>query len=75
MPLSLLFPQLIAGSIVTHDELVVQFLDEKRKKIDWDNMAKGIYIFILSLSKKVLLADTFGNAVNVCLGVGLATMA
>ncbi len=75
MSLSLLFPQLIAGPIVTHDELVVQFLDEKRKKIDWDNMAKGIYIFILGLSKKVLLADTFGNAVNVCLGRGLPTMA
>lgn len=58
------FPQLIAGPIVTHDELVPQFLDEKRKRINWDNMAKGIYIFILGLSKKVLLADTFGKAVT-----------
>ncbi|MCM1385707.1 MAG: MBOAT family protein [Bacillus sp. (in: Bacteria)] len=58
------FPQLIAGPIVTHDELVVQFLDEKRKSIDWEYMAQGIYIFALGLAKKVLLADTFGNAVN-----------
>ncbi len=58
------FPQLIAGPIVTHDELVPQFLDEKRKSIDWEYMAQGIYIFALGLAKKVLLADTFGNAVN-----------
>lgn len=58
------FPQLIAGPIVTHDELVPQFLDEKKKTIDWENMARGIYIFVLGLAKKVLLADTFGNAVN-----------
>lgn len=58
------FPQLIAGPIVTHDELIPQFLDEKRKKINWGNMAMGIYIFTLGLSKKVLLADTFGKAVT-----------
>lgn len=58
------FPQLIAGPIVTHDELLPQFLDEKRKSIDWEYMALGIYIFALGLAKKVLLADTFGNAVN-----------
>lgn len=58
------FPQLIAGPIVTWDELIPQFKDETKKKFNWDNFAKGIYIFILGLSKKVLLADVFGNAVN-----------
>lgn len=58
------FPQLIAGPIVTHDELVPQFLDTEKKKINWDNLAKGIYIFVLGLAKKVLIADTFGIAVN-----------
>lgn len=58
------FPQLVAGPIVTHDELIPQFLDEEKKRLDWDNLAKGIYLFIIGLSKKVLLADTFGNAVN-----------
>lgn len=58
------FPQLIAGPIVTHDELIPQFMDESKKKADWENIAKGIYIFTLGLAKKVLLADTFGNAVN-----------
>lgn len=58
------FPQLIAGPIVTHSELIPQFLDKKRKQINWDNIAKGIYIFTLGLAKKVLLADIFGAAVN-----------
>lgn len=58
------FPQLIAGPIVTHDELIPQLLEERRKQFDWDNFAKGVYLFSLGLAKKVLLADTFGNAVN-----------
>ena len=58
------FPQLIAGPIVTHDELVPQFLDKEKKKLNWENLAKGGYIFVLGLAKKVLLADIFGNAAN-----------
>ncbi len=58
------FPQLIAGPIVTHDELVPQFLDKEKKKLNSDNLAKGIYIFALGLAKKVIIADTFGIAVN-----------
>lgn len=58
------FPQLIAGPIVTHDELIPQFMDESKKQFSWDNFAEGIYIFTFGLSKKVLLADTFGNAAN-----------
>lgn len=58
------FPQLIAGPIVTHDELVPQFMDSSKKKIDWDNFGKGLFIFTLGLAKKVLLADTLGIAVE-----------
>ncbi len=63
------FPQLIAGPIVTHDELVPQFLDKKKKKFNWDNFAPGLYAFTLGLAKKVLIADTFGAAVNYGFGV------
>lgn len=58
------FPQLIAGPIVTHDELIPQFLDESKKHFNWENFAKGLYMFALGLGKKVLLADTFGVAAN-----------
>lgn len=58
------FPQLVAGPIVTHDELIPQFMDEAKKKVDFDNLSKGLYVFSLGMAKKVLLADVFGNAVN-----------
>lgn len=58
------FPQLIAGPIVSHHELVPQFKDGSKKKIQWENMAGGIYLFVLGMGKKVLLADSLGNAVN-----------
>ena len=58
------FPQLIAGPIVTHDELVPQFQDPSRWRIDWKNFCCGAYIFAMGMAKKVLLADTFGRAVS-----------
>lgn len=58
------FPQLIAGPIVTHDELIPQFMDKKKRKFNYENFSKGVYIFTLGLAKKVLIADIFGNAAN-----------
>lgn len=58
------FPQLVAGPIVTHDELIPQFMDESRKSFNWESFEKGIYIFAFGLAKKVLIADIFGNAAN-----------
>ncbi len=58
------FPQLVAGPIVTHDELVPQIQDKGKKTFNWDNFSLGIMLFTLGLGKKVLLADTFGKAVD-----------
>ena len=58
------FPQLIAGPIVRHNELIPQFNDIKNKIIDYKNICIGIYMFVLGLSKKVLLADVLGKAVD-----------
>ncbi len=58
------FPQLTAGPIVTHDELVPQFSENDRKQFRWDNFAKGFYLFVLGLGKKVLIADKFGTAAD-----------
>lgn len=54
------FPQLIAGPIVLHSEMVPQFRDEKKRVFQSDNFARGLYIFAFGLFKKVLIADTFG---------------
>lgn len=52
------FPQLIAGPIVHHKEVIPQFEEEKSKRISLDNVSKGIFIFLIGLTKKVVIADT-----------------
>ena len=58
------FPQLIAGPIVLYDELIPQFQDISKRKFNSTSFARGIYLFVLGLAKKVLLADTFGLMAN-----------
>lgn len=91
------FPQLIAGPIVTHDEMLPQFANigkdipaeailqkngvkakgleptrqkktygaDKMTSRNWTSYTiEGLTLFILGLSKKVLIADTFGVAVD-----------
>ncbi|GFI16755.1 peptidoglycan O-acetyltransferase [Lachnospiraceae bacterium] len=59
------FPQLIAGPIVYHSELIPQFRDERNWKPDFDNLSRGLYAFALGLAKKVLVADTFSKVVGI----------
>ena len=63
------FPQLIAGPIVTHDEMLPQFKEIGTKRFDEDNFCRGLFIFILGMGKKVLIADTFGVAVDAGYGM------
>lgn len=58
------FPQLIAGPIVLYDEIIPQFQDISKRRFDSVSFARGIYLFILGLAKKVLLADTFALMAN-----------
>lgn len=58
------FPQLIAGPIVTHSEMIPQFQDERKKKLNIELFSKGIVIFTIGLFKKVIVADTFGRGVT-----------
>lgn len=58
------FPQLIAGPIVYHDELIPQLRAEKNHHIQFENLSKGIYAFALGMAKKVLLADTLSKVVT-----------
>lgn len=60
----LFFPQLIAGPIVHHKEMMPQFKKLKNHIINYDNIAKGIFLFSLGLFKKVVIADTFASYAN-----------
>jgi D-alanyl-lipoteichoic acid acyltransferase DltB (MBOAT superfamily) len=53
------FPQLIAGPIVHHKEMMPQFAKTRNKVKNYKNIAMGLFIFSIGLFKKVVIADTF----------------
>ena len=58
------FPQLIAGPIVHHKEMMPQFANNKNMVKNYRNIALGIFIFSMGLFKKVVIADTFAIWAN-----------
>ncbi len=52
------FPQLIAGPLVRHNEIVGQFALPPRRPEMWENLSRGFVLFLIGVAKKVLLADT-----------------
>jgi D-alanyl-lipoteichoic acid acyltransferase DltB (MBOAT superfamily) len=58
------FPQLIAGPIVHYKEIIPQFQDDKNKKFSSSDFSKGLYIFVIGLFKKVMIADSLSGYVG-----------
>lgn len=58
------FGYIISGPIVRHNQIIPQFLNREKKSFNQESFAKGLMAFVLGLSKKVLIADTFAVAVN-----------
>lgn len=57
------FPQLIAGPIVHHSELMPQFRRPNAGP-DWEDWGVGATMFVIGLGKKVLIADPFAGFAN-----------
>lgn len=55
------FPQLIAGPIVLHQELIPQFREEAKKRVHYENIMSGVEYFVFGFAKKVLVADSFAR--------------
>jgi len=53
-----LFPQLIAGPIVRYVDVERELM---HRRTDPQDVAKGIYLFLIGLGKKVLIANPFGE--------------
>lgn len=53
------FPQLIAGPIVRHDELIHQFDAYPKRDGLSERLMRGAALLLIGVSKKVLLADVF----------------
>jgi len=58
------FPQLIAGPIVRHNQIMPQFIHPEKKKVNYRNMSIGLYIFFIGLFKHVVIADSFSLWAN-----------
>ncbi|MCE2576273.1 MBOAT family protein [Komagataeibacter sp. FNDCR2] len=58
------FPQLVAGPIVRHNELIPQFDASPRNGAMWENLGRGGLLVLVGLGKKLGLADTLGAMAN-----------
>ena len=58
------FPHLIAGPVIHHKQMMPQFANAQTYRIQWDNVAVGVTIFVLGLAKKVLVADELAGYVS-----------
>jgi len=58
------FPQLIAGPIVHHGEMMFQFKSLNNKLLNYRNILSGIFIFSIGLFKKVVIADSLSTWVS-----------
>ena len=58
------FPQLIAGPIVLHTEMVPQFQNDTRTAPSAADIYEGAQFFIIGLAKKLVIADALGRGVD-----------
>jgi D-alanyl-lipoteichoic acid acyltransferase DltB (MBOAT superfamily) len=59
-----LFPQILAGPLVRHSEIVHQFRDDPRRDGIEERMARGLVRLALGLAEKVFVADAIAGKIN-----------
>lgn len=52
-----IFPHLIAGPVLHHKDMLSQFNSLRMYVVSWPNIAQGMFLFIVGLFKKVMIAD------------------
>ncbi len=57
-----LFPQLIAGPIVRYVDVAKELED---RKSTWEDFSEGLFLFLVGLGKKVLLANPLGELTEI----------
>lgn len=58
------FPQLIAGPIVHHQEMMPQFANLKNRFLNHKNITIGLFFISIGLFKKIIIADYFSPFVH-----------
>lgn len=60
------FPHLIAGPIVQYHELIPQFQLSTAFRLNWDFIAKGLFLIGCGTFKKIVIADSLSPYVTLC---------
>lgn len=58
------FPHVTMGPIIIAKDVRDQYKDEKNRHFDINNFTQGLFIFILGLFKKVVIADSIAGFAN-----------
>ncbi len=58
------FPKTVQGPIVLHKDLIPQFNEDERYRLNTAHVNEGLYRFTLGLAKKVILAEFLGSFVD-----------
>jgi alginate O-acetyltransferase complex protein AlgI len=66
-----MFPQLVAGPIVRYDTIAREIND---RKISADDIAEGLFRFLIGLGKKVILANQFSEIADQFLAGNLSNL-
>ena len=69
------FPQLVAGPLVRHNEVIWQFAQDPRRPEMAENLARGLVLFTIGLVKKVGIADTLAPVADAAFGRAAAAQA
>jgi len=67
-----MFPHLIAGPIMRGDELIPQLDKLSEKRIGWNEIRYGVYLFAIGMIKKVVIADQLSPIVKELFNKGSA---
>lgn len=57
------YPYVVMGPIVFLKDILPQYLDEKNRFFNAKNFSAGLFIFVIGLFKKAVIADTLDNFV------------
>lgn len=60
----LFFPKLLQGPLMSYGDFASQLKESAKKSLDWELIMRGLLLISLGLFKKVILADTIGQAVD-----------
>jgi len=60
----LFFPKLLQGPLMSYGDFERQLKNSAKKSLDWELVMRGLFLISLGLFKKVILADTIGQAVD-----------